>query len=1024
MKNKLTKIFISIFAIFSFVLVGFNLSPKAKASAYTASVSTYTISTVDNKLKVISGVSPNELDIGIELETLEDAFDSILEDAQINNFETIEIVFNNLTISTEEQITLSKNFIFSGSLTIQNTVPLFVCENPSTETYQSIVCDSLTLTNSNTTDSLNNFSFFSVSKDKTSFTLFNSHFNLTSTDTTHAIKFNSNENNISLKGNVSHNTTYLYNYTENTLLYVDEDDENGDDFYSDADGNPSTEEKIYISVPYSSNNKIISNKISSKNIKLFKLKNNDDFFDASMISNNETIYASIESSFTFNTNGGAFTVQNAAPTTFYYNYNGNFSYGFPDQTQIALENHHFIGWFGQLEYNSQTYYFDKLCLESYITNGSNPESIPTYFKTNLDTFTAENSFTKYSYPSRKTSEQYSDYYPVIIMAENGQAPEFIAKWSIDTYTVSFNTDCDTVIPTETYDYGSKITEPTIIPTKAGYTFNKWFKDENLTIPFNFETETLPARNITIYAGFNINSYTITFVTNTTETSIDPITYNYIEEIDAFEPLTKEGYNFIGWFLNEEFTIPFEYDIMPAENLTVYAKWEIKKIKVYFNTKGGTMINELFIDYGSYVEKPENPTKIGYVFNGWYYDYNCSNNKAVVWNAENKYQIKTQTTFYANWKAVLYNFVVYTYNSDNQIINSTYAYNATITLPTNLTKSNYIFDGWYSDESLTTPFTSTLMPAQDVRVYAKWKAKTAVIIDETVQKYIADAINPTFKLDNALQNFIIKYKVNGEWVVDAPTNVGTYDVMISRNEDDKYARFETIIAGGYVIEPIVANYTWLITILFAVFVLEIIVSIAVRILRKLKKNMVVLSAGLLIGNTIIPTNQITLIIISAVCVIAGFVVMCYQLVKLHRTLPIALITPEDENSSMEKHFKHSEKVLSEETHTYSAQDIEDMLKHDSIGHSIKQKHNLDELEKEEIKEKIPIAPVVYSEEHDNIQRVEDIDEELEDETPTQTNPNVEIVEDEYIANDRDDNERLYNSDDPFLRKDPTDYSSKK
>ena len=630
----------------------------------------------------------------------------------------------------------------------------------------------------------------------------------------------------------------------------------------------------------------------------------------------------------------------------------------------------------------------------------------------------ENSFLTYAYSSKDTADEISNYYPVIVMAENGQAPNFIAKWKLDTYTVSFNTNSSTIINPVVYDFGSTITEPTTIPTKTGYTFDKWYKDESLTIPFDFETETVPAQNITLYAGFTINSYTITFVTNTTETTISPITYNFGENIEDFSSLTKEGYNFNGWFLNEECTTPFEAETMPAENFTLYAKWTIKKIKVYFNTKGGTMIDEMFIDYGSFVEKPDNPTKIGYTFNGWYYDYNCSNDKAVVWNNENKLEIKTQTTFYANWKAVLYNLVAYTYDNDNQISNSTYGYGATITLPTNLTKSNYIFDGWYADANLTTPFEAETMPAANTYVYAKWVAKTAIIIDSTTQTYVADELNPTFKLDNNLQNFIIRYKVNGEWVVDAPTDVGTYDVMILRNEDEKYAKFETIIAGGYIIEPIIADYTWLIAILFAVFALEIIVSIAVRILRKLKKNMVITSLAILSGNTLIPSNQVIMIIISAVCAIAGFVVMCYQLVKLHRTLPLALITSEDDDKSMEKHFKHSEKVIMEETHTYSAQDIEDMLKHDTVGHSIKEKHKLDELEKEEIKEKIPIAPVAYSEEFDNIQKVED--EEIENkETSTSK---IEIVEDEFIANAVSDEERIYNSDDPFLRKDPNDYSN--
>ncbi len=1016
MKNRLMKLFIAVFAIFSFALVGLNLTPQAKASAFTATTNTYNITNTGDTFYVTKGIEPSDIDIATDLISLEAAFDAILADPDLDENATVEIKFN-VTLSAEEQITLNRNFIFSGMLNTDNASSLFICENPNADKDQEITCDNLII--STTSDNLSNFAFFEVNNPRTYFTLFNTDFTFFQTyiETSHAIKFNSNSNTLLLKGTVTHDTTYLYNYTQSTLLYLDQDNANADDFYADAEGNPiETTEIINIAIPYTANKSLISNNIESANANLINLVADDDFFATSKIPNNTALYVAVEADFTFNTNGGEFSPPDAAPTSIYYNNNN--PYTFPDQTKISREYHHFIGWFGQIEYNSQTYYFDQTCLEQYVTSGSDPSTIPTYFKTNLNDFESTKSFSSYHFASQGTDEAFAKYHSAIVMAENGQAPAFIAKWALDTYTVSFNTNSDTFISPKTYEYSSTITEPTTIPTKAGYTFDKWYKDAELTIPFNFETETMPAENITIYAGYTINSYTIYFETNTTESTIAPIDYYFGATIEEFDAIVKEGYNFIGWFLNAEFTTPFELETMPAEDLTVYAKWEIKKIRVYFNTKGGSMINEIYIDYGEYVQMPTAPTKIGFVFNGWYYDFNCTNDKKVVWGDGNKLQIKTQTTFYANWYPLSYNLVFY--DGSNMIQTQSYGYGATIEIIEAPTKANYTFGGWYADSNFTTPFTLTTMPEQNTYVYAKWISKIIITINETPQTYVADAINPSFELDSDLQNFIIKYKVDGEWVNDAPANVGTYDVMISRNEDDLYARFDKVIVGGYVVEPIVADYTWLIAILFAVFALEIIVSIAVRILRKLKKNMVITSLAIITGNTLIPSNQVVLIAIAAICAVTGFVVMCYQLVKLHRTLPLALINPEDEDKTVEKHFKHSEKVISEETHTYSAQDVEDMLLHDTVGYAIKEKHNLNELEEVEHKEKVPIGPVAYSEEHDNIQKVEDDDIKEQ----SKVSSNVEIVDDEFVANDTDDSERLYNSDDPFLRKDPNDYSSDK
>ena len=48
------------------------------------------------------------------------------------------------------------------------------------------------------------------------------------------------------------------------------------------------------------------------------------------------------------------------------------------------------------------------------------------------------------------------------------------------------------------------------------------------------------------------------------------------------------------------------------------------------------------------------------------------------------------------------------------------YNTTFSLPTP-TKKYYTFDGWYSDSELSTKFTATKYPNEDITIYAKWKA---------------------------------------------------------------------------------------------------------------------------------------------------------------------------------------------------------------------------------------------------------------------------------------------------------------
>ena len=132
--------------------------------------------------------------------------------------------------------------------------------------------------------------------------------------------------------------------------------------------------------------------------------------------------------------------------------------------------------------------------------------------------------------------------------------EYWAKWEINQYTITFDTNGGSEIAPITQDYGTAITAPAN-PTRKGYTFKGWDKE----IP-----KTMPAENMTVKAQWEINQYTITFDTNG-GSEIAPITQNYGTKITAPADPTRKGYTFKGW----DKEIP---ETMPAENITITARW--------------------------------------------------------------------------------------------------------------------------------------------------------------------------------------------------------------------------------------------------------------------------------------------------------------------------------------------------------------------------------------------------------------------------------------------------------------------
>ena len=185
-----------------------------------------------------------------------------------------------------------------------------------------------------------------------------------------------------------------------------------------------------------------------------------------------------------------------------------------------------------------------------------------------------------------------------------------AQFAPNTYTVTLNTNGGTINSgnvTE-YTYGVGATLPTADDmTYTGYTFKGWYDNENLTgspVTAISDTET---GNKEYWAKWEINQYTITVKPENGKADIT-ITQDYGTQITA-PTLTREGYQFNGW----DKTFP---TTMPAENMTITAKWKVNQYTITFDTAGGSEIAPITQDYGTAITAPADPTREGYTFIGW------------------------------------------------------------------------------------------------------------------------------------------------------------------------------------------------------------------------------------------------------------------------------------------------------------------------------------------------------------------------------------------------------------------------
>ena len=320
-------------------------------------------------------------------------------------------------------------------------------------------------------------------------------------------------------------------------------------------------------------------------------------------------------------------------------------------------------------------------------------------------------------------------------AETGNK-EYWAKWEINQYIITFDTNGGSEIAPITQDYGTEITVPAD-PTRKGYTFKGWDKE----IP-----ETMPAENITVKAQWGINQYTITFDTNG-GSEIAPITQDYGTEITAPDNPTRKGYTFKGW----DREIP---ETMPAENITVKAQWEINQYTITFDTNGGSEIVPITQDYGTEITVLDNPTRKGYTFMGW--------DKEIpkTMPAEN-------ITVKAQWEINQYT-IAFDTNGGSEIAPITQDYGTEITAPDNPTRKGYTFKGWDKEIPET-------MPAENITITARWK---------DTEKPTGEIIIGTNKWNKFLNEltFGIFFKDTQEVTINAVDNSGV--VFVSYLVTDK------------------------------------------------------------------------------------------------------------------------------------------------------------------------------------------------------------------------------------------------
>lgn len=118
------------------------------------------------------------------------------------------------------------------------------------------------------------------------------------------------------------------------------------------------------------------------------------------------------------------------------------------------------------------------------------------------------------------------------------------------------------------DKSSKFTELVPEPIKENYTFAGWYNGNE-----KFDFTTVPTGDVTLVAKWDINKYTVQFVSEHGSFADQPIEHGGTITTDNLTIPEVEGYTFIGWYTDDTYDTKFDFTKPITGDTKVYAKWE-------------------------------------------------------------------------------------------------------------------------------------------------------------------------------------------------------------------------------------------------------------------------------------------------------------------------------------------------------------------------------------------------------------------------------------------------------------------
>ena len=294
----------------------------------------------------------------------------------------------------------------------------------------------------------------------------------------------------------------------------------------------------------------------------------------------------------------------------------------------------------------------------------------------------------------------------------------ITQEIVTDYNIVYVLDEGVNNPNNLSKYNKNTTYTLLDASKDGYEFIGWYLDSSYTTKVTEINSSLNG-DITLYAKFEeIIDYNITYYLYDGENNADnPTTFNRLSNY-TLKPATKDGYEFVGWFLEAGFTTQVtKLDSSLSSDIELHAKFvEIVNYNITYNLDGGTNDPDNITTFNKFTDFTlKNASKNKYEFKGWFLETGFINQVTKIDSS-----FTEDIELFAKFEKIVYDYdYTITYHLDGGENNPNnpdgFFEDETIELYS-AKKTGYDFKGWYTSEAHTLEITS-IEANMDYELYA-------------------------------------------------------------------------------------------------------------------------------------------------------------------------------------------------------------------------------------------------------------------------------------------------------------------